>query len=1663
MKTLLKSNPMKKLHAFILMFALVIGNISTAAVAKAETAGLAKGVHTKGSARNGQHKVDFVNKNGTKLMNTVTVNNGGQVAKPAEMKYKVKSWKIQGGEQYNFSNQVTKDLTLVAEYDGENSVPGTTNTEGQDTPDPNVWACGLKGTNNITSIGGWGTPEGFMIPYDLNGHDEHGNKIVFDQYLKWDKKNYDTTKILRVYEIDKNGKLEELPFLMENKSANNTPQKKFWDKGGSEIKIYGGYKPKSETTFLLVAPGYKTVRMTIRQSIGLTGAPKLLEYKKGADALTLTSYNVNFENENGGSLSTAQKVVETDKVKDPILDEISYWYIKGDSQKKVYDFTQKVTENLTLVAAKEKKNVKINFEAKSDTTGESLSQDVLKEIKLPESKEVKSGTEHTVEDWTNKLIYDYANQGSWKFAGWTKKGDSNKITKLTVNEDTTLVAHWEFHNDPTVTFKFVADNKDNEGQYYPNDITQNLPKPTTARYGFDYSIKKPNITKFNVKGGSWEFKGWSLENSNEIIETLEKVDKDTLLIGHYRFEPKGKLKVNFEYKSKTYGKTLPDNIKAPASAEAEYYGKYTPTRPNPEQVIVEGGIWVFAGWDPTFEKNITKDVKFTGYWRFEAQNDCNISFKFESDTENKKLPPDVSPLKPENTTVTYGTAYNIPKLDQTEVVVKGGVWKFKGWTVQPFPPSNNNQPMIEKLEQVIGDTTLIGHWEFEGKNAVNVNLKFEDMNGKTLPEKVTKLLTTTTVAVTYADTFNPNKYTPATTSVIVEGGIWHFKEWTPNEKQITVAETFTGNWQFEEKAPVKISFEFISISNGKALPDKVTSSKPVDTEEPFGTTYKAPEIQNKEIVTDDGEVWEFVAWEPDKLELTQDEVKFTGKWKFTGLKYTVQYYNEGNDTPLASAELQTDDSCNVDLTKIDKTKELKDNYKFSKIVYRDNEQKPDATVKLDKDNRVIKVYYKKNTTTLTITKEWHDIDTSKQRIPNEIKVDVLRRVNDNAQAQAESVCTDVIITKDNNWTYTLDVEIQPQDLNNKDYTYIITEHPLPSFVPTYEKNGENGAVAVKDNEGNLSAKVVNISDSSSYVDLTVVKTDEDRNMLSGAVFRVEKGDIDSSVGFVADNSYVREITTGDKGRATFRLMKGIYKLTEEKAPKGYMIDAKDYYVEVADKGNGLAPRLINYDLDDDKKIEFEQADDGSAASYKLSIVNQKIKDNSIYKTDQDGKALSGAKFDLYKQISDDDKYTMFVEVDNSQIGGEQFKVTAQLYEVSDNEEKVGEDETLSDTEQHSGFGELSTQKKYKVKFTFDSRFNATVSYDKDTNTVILHLMSKVKFADVVINNTDNNSNDNAVDNTGADNNAVSPSTTSVISENETSTDNIVSDNSANVSGANTEEVTENVAEVTENGVVNNGTNVQEANKPDNGNASDKKADTQILGNPAASLTTVESEIITLQTAENHQGFVKIRTDIISGDDGEINLGVLEDGEYYLKETQAPTKAGGKYEMPNDVFDFNITAEGTITLPEGSKIKENKSGTVVSYSIVNNWIADPVPEDDKPSDNNTSDPFIPPYIPTEPAVNDDIINDDYTPLSNTDTGYTVEDIEEDDVVIDENYAIVDNDDEDEEDTVEEDDVPLATLPKTGEKQGYGFIVYLATLMCGITLMLAKIAEILKKRS
>lgn len=151
-------------------------------------------------------------------------------------------------------------------------------------------------------------------------------------------------------------------------------------------------------------------------------------------------------------------------------------------------------------------------------------------------------------------------------------------------------------------------------------------------------------------------------------------------------------------------------------------------------------------------------------------------------------------------------------------------------------------------------------------------------NGKDLPKEVTNLLPSDDGE--YVVGTSATAKTPAQTTVEVSDGKWTFTGYDADKKVITENTTFTGKWIFEKKAKEhNISYEFISGTKDKDLPNEVTALLPKDTKKYEEGTKVVAKLPAQTAVVVNGGQWVFNGYDADEKIVSKDTV-FTGVWNF---------------------------------------------------------------------------------------------------------------------------------------------------------------------------------------------------------------------------------------------------------------------------------------------------------------------------------------------------------------------------------------------------------------------------------------------------------------------------------------------------------------------------------------------------------------------------------------------------------------------------------------------------------------------------------------------------------------------------------------------------------------------------------------------------------------
>ena len=179
----------------------------------------------------------------------------------------------------------------------------------------------------------------------------------------------------------------------------------------------------------------------------------------------------------------------------------------------------------------------------------------------------------------------------------------------------------------------------------------------------------------------------------------------------------------------------------------------------------------------------------------------------------------------------------------------------------------------------------------------------------------------------------------------------------------------------------------------------------------------------------------------------------------------------------------------------------------------------DLEIQID-DNTDITIYTKLKGRTISVSKQWDDINNEDGIRPESVNVEIY---------QDEVLYDTVEIKNDSNWLYEFFVE-------DFDKTYTFKEINVDEnyYLNNVEEVSSNNYVLTNNKYGSI---------------LINKKGSVLGNKLQGAIFKIERKNEDSTW------SEVEQIETNEEGIAQLdKLIHGTYRITEEKAPDGYNLE-----------------------------------------------------------------------------------------------------------------------------------------------------------------------------------------------------------------------------------------------------------------------------------------------------------------------------------------------------------------------------------------------------------------------------------------------------------------------------------------------------------------------------
>ena len=256
--------------------------------------------------------------------------------------------------------------------------------------------------------------------------------------------------------------------------------------------------------------------------------------------------------------------------------------------------------------------------------------------------------------------------------------------------------------------KYEFESRTN-GKVLPQDVKDKLPNPYEVEKGKTATVdekgtEKVTFDNVELTDGRWIFNKWDKTK-------VENVSSDVIFKGFWKFEKV--YKVNYEFKSNTSDKELPQEVKKLLPQEEKYYSiqKVKPKDVTPKEVKVGNDTWTFKGFDKNEIMLKDGENKFIGSWECKTkqvptptpfEKVYKVSYEFKSNTSDKELPQEVKKLLPQEE--KYYSIQKVKPKDVTpkEVKVGNDTWTFKGF--------DKNEIMLKD-----GENKFIGSWECKTK------------------------------------------------------------------------------------------------------------------------------------------------------------------------------------------------------------------------------------------------------------------------------------------------------------------------------------------------------------------------------------------------------------------------------------------------------------------------------------------------------------------------------------------------------------------------------------------------------------------------------------------------------------------------------------------------------------------------------------------------------------------------------------------------------------------------------------------------------------------------------------------------------------------------------------------------------------------------------------
>ena len=335
----------------------------------------------------------------------------------------------------------------------------------------------------------------------------------------------------------------------------------------------------------------------------------------------------------------------------------------------------------------------VSYRFQSGTPGKTLPE-AIEGYKPTDQNHYENQAEINATQPTSTEYADAENDGKWVFKGYDE-------AKKQVNKaDVEFIGTWVFEaNKYGVTYRFQSGT---EGKMLPAAIEGY--KPTDQnRYADKANVAatQPTTKEYvdTVNDGKWVFKSYDAES-----KVVNKADVE--FIGKWEFEA-NKYGVTYRFQSGTPDKILPQAIEGYKPTDQNRYAdkaNVAATQPTTKEYVdtVNDGKWVFKSYDAESKVVNKADVEFIGKWEFEA-NKYGVTYRFESGTEGKELPKNITELTPiDKNEYINGKEVKAESPAKTDVKDGKGSWVFKGY--------KEDKKIINKE-----NVQFLGLWEYVEK------------------------------------------------------------------------------------------------------------------------------------------------------------------------------------------------------------------------------------------------------------------------------------------------------------------------------------------------------------------------------------------------------------------------------------------------------------------------------------------------------------------------------------------------------------------------------------------------------------------------------------------------------------------------------------------------------------------------------------------------------------------------------------------------------------------------------------------------------------------------------------------------------------------------------------------------------------------------------------